>query len=56
MAAIASSVPVLIAGALTDVAGVTFVMALLSLTIAVVAYTTLTGRGGARVEPVAVGR
>ncbi len=56
MAAIASSVPVLVAGALTDVAGVTFVMALLSLTIAVVAYTTLIGRGRTRVEPVAVGR
>jgi hypothetical protein len=56
MAAIASSIPVLIAGALTDLAGVTFVMALLSLCIAVVAYTTLARPGRTRIEPVAVGR
>jgi MFS family permease len=56
MAAMASSVPVLVAGALTDFAGVTFVMAALSLSIAVVAYTTLARRGGPRIQPVAVGR
>ena len=56
MAAIASSVPVLVAGALTDLTGVTFVMAVLSLTIAVVAYTTIARPGRTRIEPLAVGR
>lgn len=56
MAAIASSVPVLLAGALTDFTGVTFVMALLTLTISVVAYATMRRPRRLQIEPVAVGR
>lgn len=56
MAGIASSVPVLLAGALTDLTGVTFVMALLALTISVVAFTILRGPNRVAIRPAVVGR
>jgi hypothetical protein len=56
MAAIASSLPVLLAGALTDLAGVTFVMALLACAISIVAFTILRGPQRVGVRPAVVGR
>jgi MFS family permease len=56
MAAVASSVPVLAAGALTDLAGVTFVMALLAVAISLVAFTILRGPQRLAVRPAVVGR
>jgi MFS family permease len=56
MAAIASSIPVLIAGALTDLTGVTFVMALLALSISIVAFTILRGPARVVIQPAVVGR
>lgn len=55
MSAVASSIPVLIAGALTDLAGVTFVMGLLTFSIAVIAALALR-RPRQALLPMAVGR
>lgn len=56
MAAIASSIPVLAAGALTDLTGVTFVMALLALTISVIAFTILRPTSALPARQAVVGR